>query len=685
MSDSQEFIRKLMTDKVHFSANVDNDRSRRENLGTNFLPASVSKHLKTSTIAIDLTKTKGLVVVDIDVPEVWDGVLRAYNAGELGKAIVNPTSRGGHLIYRCELETRAKVRTNRINVACRLGIRLDFLLNGTVDIMGPGRTQGTRKYVANMDLFTGISELSTIPEEFSPLPRKFTPIIVDKLLTEPGRNSVIHSWCVKKHSLSTSATLLGKYFCNPPLPDSELTMLARSRERFEDVIKTEKGFPEDFAFIEESFKDKIAYDLQSGWVKQDSGGWAPTNIEEITYLLGTFIHENKHNLTDPPKTILEASYVENVAKVLRYCLVVSDLKSDIPVGLNFKNGYLILKSKQLIPHDPHLYIRKPINSNYVANAYPDSEIREILAQLCNFDAGTLQKIRTLGYRALVPSEDLQSFYVLHGPPGTGKSTWVNFLFKLLGGSATASVKNIQGNSEFTFNGVVIVVTNSQPADLFGDNPALLDRAILIPFHHKPEVYDGKLQQKLMDKAGQVVNWFATIPEVDLHPLIRVGRFNNDLTIESNPIASWMSEKLYFNSTVSTPKDEIYDDFKALNLYTGKVVRKPEFTREVMNYSNQCFGFKITQSRGRVLSEKGVVQVACLDNITLLPEIQGIPNRSLSEMSVKNQYLSDPWAGVEFQDGDSDVVRCSREQYKSHKKKKRVISSKYTVLNGGHRP
>jgi hypothetical protein len=240
----------------------------------------------------------------------------AYNAGEFGEALVNSTRRGGHLIYKWDEKTRKRVPTNKINNPCKMGITLDFIRNGTIDIIDPDKTDPKRRHVTNMGIFTGINELSIVPEEFIPLPKEtITSVIAASLLTKPGRNAAIHNWCVKKDSISTSAVLLGKYFCKPPLPDSEIITITSARKRFLDSVEgaQQDDFEEsseDFAFIENNFKDKIAYDLESGWVKQDRGGWIPAHAEKIAYMVGQFVHRNKSKLVLPPLIGGEQRYVD---------------------------------------------------------------------------------------------------------------------------------------------------------------------------------------------------------------------------------------------------------------------------------------------------------------------------------------------------------------------------------------
>ncbi|MCK9554998.1 phage/plasmid primase, P4 family [bacterium] len=189
-------------------------------------------------------------------------------------------------------------------------------------------------------------------------------------------------------------------------------------------------------------------DNLGGWHLWDGKAWVVDEVHSITSLsretVSTFysyLHDMdedgqkaflKHIRSSGNETKLKA--MANLARSWTKMSIRSDDFDADPYLLNCQNGVVDLKTGTLLPHSPDLLLTKICNTFYDTSA----ECPEWLKFLDTIFQGNDELVsfiqKAVGY-GLTGDVSQQIFFILHGDGANGKSTFVETIYKILGGYA----------------------------------------------------------------------------------------------------------------------------------------------------------------------------------------------------------------------------------------------------------
>lgn len=115
----------------------------------------------------------------------------------------------------------------------------------------------------------------------------------------------------------------------------------------------------------------------------------------------------------------------------------------------FKNGVLDLKTRKLLAHNKDYYFTHGLNISYDPNANVSYDMVYFLLSICNHNLITLKTIRSFIQCVLLRDNQYQVALYLHGPGGTGKSTFEKLLTSLVGNTNSAVLNLNDLNKPFT--------------------------------------------------------------------------------------------------------------------------------------------------------------------------------------------------------------------------------------------
>ena len=157
-------------------------------------------------------------------------------------------------------------------------------------------------------------------------------------------------------------------------------------------------------------------------------------------------------------------------------VTAEDLNAYSPHWINFTNGFYDPIAKKMIPHDPKYRAVNQIPFAYDPDGEPEGTlIREWLTGICETDEDREMLLEYLGY-CLTCDTRLQKFMILYGTGGSGKSTLISLLQKVVGPENYANISLSKLSADrFAAYGLVGKMLNSC-ADL--EITALTDGAVL---------------------------------------------------------------------------------------------------------------------------------------------------------------------------------------------------------------
>ena len=157
-------------------------------------------------------------------------------------------------------------------------------------------------------------------------------------------------------------------------------------------------------------------------------------------------------------------------------VTAEDLNAYPPHWINFANGFYDPIAKRMIPHDPKYRAINQIPHTYDPDREPDGTIiREWLKDICETDEDREMLLEYSGY-CMTCDTRFQKFMILYGTGGSGKSTMINLLQKVVGSENYANISLSKLTSDrFAAYGLVGKVLNSC-ADL--EITALTDGSML---------------------------------------------------------------------------------------------------------------------------------------------------------------------------------------------------------------
>ncbi len=195
------------------------------------------------------------------------------------------------------------------------------------------------------------------------------------------------------------------------------------------------------------FKPIIRYTEGLGWFIWSGSHWSPDSekldIKELTKKLGSIIvSESKQYENDDQilKTVRWGNDSKSVARInsaiesansdSRVRLKVEDWDSN-PTFLGVKNGVIDLKTGKLIKNSPELYITRSCTVGYIPG-----QQNTRWQQFLDFATGNDKEFqdylqRAAGY-SLTGLKSYDVLFLVYGPAGSGKNTFVEALVKALG-------------------------------------------------------------------------------------------------------------------------------------------------------------------------------------------------------------------------------------------------------------
>lgn len=168
-----------------------------------------------------------------------------------------------------------------------------------------------------------------------------------------------------------------------------------------------------------AFYNQQFYNFNCGVYTPDNG-----DIEEFIYNLRSDLKKNDRR------------------EVLEFMKIISKVKK-VPRHdnyINFQNGIFDLNTKQLIPHDPKIFMINQVNASYNENAPKNGYVDKFLDDItsCN-EARKKTILQIIGY-CMTTSVKLQKAFIFYGKTAeNGKSVLVEVITVLIGDDNTAHV------------------------------------------------------------------------------------------------------------------------------------------------------------------------------------------------------------------------------------------------------
>lgn len=228
-----------------------------------------------------------------------------------------------------------------------------------------------------------------------------------------------------------------------------------------------------------------------------------------------------------------------------------------PYLINIKNGMHDVPSKILLPHDPKYLSTIQLNCNFHNNAKCPKFIVFLNTTLSPDNIRLLQEIT--GY-LLIPVTKSQKAFLIYGPGGSGKSTFLSVLINLLGQINCSAVSLQDLTDRFRASnlfGKLANVCSDIPAKpiedaaifkgIVGEDTILAERKFKNPFEFKPFarlLFSANQLPRTLDKTSAffrrwiIVGFNNVIPEGERDPLLK-----EKLSEELEGIFLWALEGL----------------------------------------------------------------------------------------------------------------------------------------------
>ena len=370
---------------------------------------------------------KGYVIVDIDnkdderAQEYLERLLRKFEV----KYSYNYTSKGIHILLQdptCNLKSDSRTK-------CGLNIVVDTRANNTGYIVlpcnDPHREWGEwNDYVEE------------IPYFLLPLLKDTTPSFIG--MTEgDGRNNALFKWRsqlersqkLTAEQVEKCVRIINENIFDTPMPNNELfkTVLKQRDDKKEKLSAAEK----------DNYYNKLAdeiigkYDIVAyydNFYKFNGTYYKPLNDIELERII--HFEVNKNVTKAGRKEILEFLKIKTQVSV-------EDFDKDWH-KIACKNGVLNLVTGEV--ETPN---KSDINTVYIPFCYNNDpvyspRIDEFMKQLTGADPLKMQFLYQIAGYCLLKKNLFEKFVICKGEGGTGKSTYMNLLHKMVGGDVNCS-------------------------------------------------------------------------------------------------------------------------------------------------------------------------------------------------------------------------------------------------------
>lgn len=568
---------------------------------------------------INLTPNKnyphGLVAIDTEDKKVWVVFQEMATNGEFGSVIMNPTPRGGHIIFQATF-----LRKSAIKATLNAGMKADYLTN-KVTIISVG------KYISQMPDAGG--RLSKLPYEFTLCkPTNKLQIIDSDKIGEGSRNNTLFVWVNNlqgshEERLKVSY-ILGRYFCDPPLPSHEVKQLVKDtpskpvkKVSMDPNERVAHNIQQDIIFIKELLVGKFIYVVAQKLIYEYvETHWVPVNDLEYESRIEQIILDNPESISVKLKESNTLHIAKGHANRSKVYLQPPDSWFYIAPGKNFKNGYFVFSERMLYEHSNERWVTNISPMDYDPVAKMSFANQDFIVKALGTSRHSINLLRATGYRVLCPQPELQTGGHWSGPPGTGKSTILAFLAYMVGDLAksceaadlcnpfsraevlschlliineliylqakeekhiksflgrdliASEVKNRQGYTSQVFNGIIIITSNIGADITFAKSLPMADRFLSLEFDARSGKADPNLLSRLIGNSSGFFNWFLSINEEMLKNLTRASLINKETSFENSFMAQYICEKVSYVDNGILPVMEFKDSYNSFLIEKG---------------------------------------------------------------------------------------------------------------------
>ena len=369
---------------------------------------------------------KGVVVVDIDnkddprSQEIIEKILEKFEV----KYSFNYSSKGAHIVFKDPTESiKSDSRTK-----CGLNIDIDTRANESGYIVLP--CNDPHRAWGEWNDF-----VEDIPYFLKPMLKDNTPSFIG-MQDGDGRNDALYRWRCKleqvhkltKEEIEKTIRVINENVLGTPIPNNEL---------FKTVLREKEKSNRTNPLEKENIYNQIAndiigkYDLISycsNFYKFNGVFYKPITDMELERIIHFEVSSNINK--QGRKEILEFLKVKTQTDI-------SEFDKDW-YKIACKNGILNLVTGQL--EQPN---KSEINTIFIPFEYnPDppysKRIDQFMIDITNGDVVKMQFLYQIAGYCLLKKNLFEKFFICKGEGGTGKSTYMNLLHKMVGGDINCS-------------------------------------------------------------------------------------------------------------------------------------------------------------------------------------------------------------------------------------------------------
>lgn len=447
-----------------------------------------------ANVGIVTGRESGIVVLDVDPDHGGDDSLRDLERanGELPHTPTATTGGGGtHYVF-------AHPGKLLPNSAGKIGPGLDIRGDGGYIVAAPSMHKSGHVYTWNSEAHPQDVKPAPMPKWLLDLAfgtqaeqggsgsaKQAAPL--PAMLAEGSRNVMLTSLAgtlrrrgLEEFTIYKSLCAANVEMCHPPLPDDELKAIAHSVARYEPgaPLTGSKRGARDATPTHDALRDRWMDDhaetcwAMEEWHRYSAGVWKRVEEGVIRAELLRVIEASKEEGVKPTAGTLSSVY--ELAKTKAWVEPSRfDANSDLLVC---QNGTLHIPTLQLQPHDARHWLTTGVSYDYAADASAPTWDYFLSSTLAPEVVQFLQDFS--GY-ALTTDCSLETAVWLYGPPGSGKSTFLEGLEAMLGDrSGLLGLGDVE-RSRFALGGIAgktLLVAKEQPSG-FITSTALINSMI----------------------------------------------------------------------------------------------------------------------------------------------------------------------------------------------------------------